>query len=134
MMVSTMVLFNGLLIVVLALLYAHQKIRRLSRELQCQEDQLKTLMKDLKALFSADIVFGKSLSELQTQLVSLDNRIEQLENTRHNDSSYPHALKILDMGGDKQEIMDSCHLSNAEAELLKNLHAYRNASLSMTSD
>jgi hypothetical protein len=29
------------------------------------------------------------------------------------------------MGGSKEEIINSCHLSHAEAELLMNLNAYR---------
>lgn len=105
-----------------------RRIKNLQQQFTNQDKQFKQFMKDIKALFSADIIFGKSVTELQTQLNSIDSKIEQLENQRSNDGSYPHALKILDMGGDKQEIIDNCNLSNAEAELLLNLHAYRNAS------
>jgi hypothetical protein len=57
----------------------------------------------------------------------MDNQLQDLENKRDNDGGYQHALRILEMGGDRDEIVTSCHLSNAEAELLMNLQAYRSA-------
>jgi hypothetical protein len=50
-----------------------------------------------------------------------------LENKRDNDGGYRHALRILEMGGNRDEIVESCHLSLAEADLLMNLQAYRTA-------
>lgn len=127
MMISLILITSlvAMMIIVVVSNYASQK--KVIRQLQEQNAQLATVFKDLRALFSADIVFGKSMTELNSQIVALDNKIEQLENSRNNDGTYPHALKILDMGGSKQEIMDNCKLTNAEAELLLNLHAYRTA-------
>lgn len=76
-------------------------------------------------LVNADLMFAKQLNEINRQFVSMDNQLQALENKRDNDGSYQHALRILEMGGDKEEIISSCHLSNAEAELLMNLNAYR---------
>lgn len=76
-------------------------------------------------LVNADLMFAKQLNEINRQFVSMDNQLQALENKRDNDGSYQHALRILEMGGDKEEIITSCHLSNAEAELLMNLNAYR---------
>lgn len=76
-------------------------------------------------MVNADLVFAKKLAEINKQLVSMDNQLQSLETKRDNDGGYQHALKILEMGGNKDEIISSCHLSNAEAELLMNLHAYR---------
>ncbi|KTC68000.1 hypothetical protein Lbir_2602 [Legionella birminghamensis] len=79
------------------------------------------------ALVNADLVFAKQLAELNRQLGSIESQVQKIENKRNNDGGYQHALRILQMGGDKEEIIDNCHLSNAEAELLMNLHAYREA-------
>nr|WP_045107537.1 DUF2802 domain-containing protein [Legionella hackeliae] len=87
--------------------------------------ELKQLQRSHMVLVNADLGFSKQIAEINRQLVSMDNQLQALENKRDNDGGYQHALRILEMGGDKEEIMNSCHLSNAEAELLMNLHAYR---------
>jgi len=85
------------------------------------------IIKDHPVLINADLLFAKQLNEINKQLISMDNQIQELENKRDNDGGYQHALRILEMGGDRDEIISSCHLSNAEAELLMNLQAYRSA-------
>lgn len=85
------------------------------------------IKKDHPVLIHADLLFAKQLSEINSQLISMDNQLQGLENKRDNDGGYQHALRILEMGGNKDEIVNSCHLSNAEAELLMNLQAYRSA-------
>lgn len=106
----------------------------LYRKLQLQEKKLTQLSKKLghqeleqAALVNADLVFARQMAEINRQLTSIDTQVQQLETKRDNDGGYQHALRILQMGGDKEEIMASCHLSNAEAELLLNLNAYRSA-------
>ncbi|CDZ78570.1 hypothetical protein BN59_02880 [Legionella massiliensis] len=96
----------------------NQKIKALKSEMQ--EDQLRH-----KLLVNADLGFAKQIAEINRQLISMDNQLQALENKRDNDGGYQHALKILEMGGSKEEIINSCHLSQAEAELLLNLHAYQ---------
>ena len=71
--------------------------------------------------------FARELQDINQQLISMDNHLQDLENKRDNDGGYQHALRILEMGGNKEEIVNSCHLSNAEADLLMNLQAYRSA-------
>lgn len=96
---------------------------------QCQSLDKKTdqINKDHPVLIHADLLFAKQFSAINAQLVSMDNQLQDLENKRDNDGGYQHALRILEMGGNKEEIITSCHLSNAEAELLMNLQAYRSA-------
>lgn len=50
-------------------------------------------------LIHADLLFSKQLKEINTQLISMDNQIQDLENKRDNDGGYRHALRILEMGG-----------------------------------
>jgi hypothetical protein len=101
--------------------------------LRCEEQyialgkSIEQIIKDHPVLISADLRFAKQLREINSQLVSMDNQLQDLENKRDNDGGYQHALRILEMGGNKDEIVESCHLSNAEAELLMNLQAYRSA-------
>lgn len=103
--------------------------RRALAELNQQIKGLKNEMNDAKQkhklLLNADLVFAQQIAEINRQLISMDNQLQSLENKRDNDGGYQHALHILEMGGTKEEIMSSCHLSHAEAELLVNLNAYR---------
>lgn len=103
----------------------HRSINELRQKVGEITKELKQCQRNHTLLINADLVFAKQVAEINRQLVSMDNQLQALENKRDNDGGYQHALRILEMGGDKEEIISSCHLSNAEAELLMNLHAYR---------
>lgn len=109
------------------LLNQRKKTLYLEEQIKTFEQSIQQIIKDHPVLISADLKFAKQLREIHSQLVSMDNQLQELENIRANDGGYQHALRILEMGGDKNEIIDSCHLSSAEAELLMNLQAYRSA-------
>lgn len=109
------------------LLNQRKQIIALREKIRITEQCTDQIMKDHPVLINADLLFAKQLREINAQLVSMDNQLQDLENKRDNDGGYQHALRILEMGGDRDEIVSSCHLSNAEAELLMNLQAYRSA-------
>ncbi|CAM3031397.1 DUF2802 domain-containing protein [Legionella worsleiensis] len=115
------------LFVVNYLIKQHKHIRSLSEKINTLEKTTDQLLRDYPVLINADLVFSKQLKEINAQLISMDNQLQNLENIRDNDGGYQHALRILEMGGNQEEIVNSCHLSNAEAELLMNLQAYRAA-------
>ena len=99
----------------------------MQEKLHALEQLAAQIVKDHPVLIHADLLFSKQLKEINAQLVSMDTQIQNLENKRENDGGYRHALRILEMGGDRDEIIASCHLSPAEADLLMNLQAYRTA-------
>ena len=109
------------------LLNQRKQIRALEEKLNSLEQITSQIQRDHPILVNADLIFAKQLREINKQLISMDNQLQDLENKRDNDGGYQHALRILEMGGDRDEIVSSCHLSNAEAELLMNLQAYRSA-------
>ncbi len=109
------------------MLNQRKQIMTLKEQFESLEKQSNQIAKDHPVLINADLLFAKKLTEINSQLISMDNQLQDLENKRDNDGGYQHALRILEMGGNKEEIVDSCHLSNAEAELLINLQAYRSA-------
>ncbi|KTC99428.1 DUF2802 domain-containing protein [Legionella erythra] len=124
---SLIVIMELLLILGLAYVIYHQRQQLLDVEkrLHALSQAMAQHQLEQAAVVNADLVFAKKLAEINKQLVSMDNQLQSLETKRDNDGGYQHALKILEMGGNKDEIISSCHLSNAEAELLMNLHAYR---------
>lgn len=99
------------------------------KKLQAHLDLLKKnnflLEKEIKALLSADIAFGRNFTYFKNQLNQLDDRLLAIENSRGNEGGYQYALKILEKGGSLEEVMTSCHLTRAEAELITNLQAYK---------
>ncbi len=104
-----------------------RSVYELKEELLLMRKKIDEITQDHPMLVNADLVFSRHLKDINAQLISMDNQLQALENKRDNDGGYQHALRILEMGGDKTEITNSCHLSNAEADLLMNLHAYRRA-------
>lgn len=109
------------------LLNQRKKLISFREELNTQQKLIDQITKDHPVLIHADLLFSKQLKEINNQLISMDNQIQDLENKRDNDGGYRHALRILEMGGNRDEIVESCHLSLAEADLLMNLQAYRTA-------
>lgn len=129
-MITSIVLsFNVVLFVLVGnfLWSLHKKIQGLTERLESLTKSTEQIAKDHPVLVHADILFSKQLKEINTQMVSIENQVQALENKRDNDGGYQHAMKILEMGGNREEIVDSCHLSPAEAEFLMNLQAYRSA-------
>ncbi|RUR04287.1 DUF2802 domain-containing protein [Legionella sp. km772] len=109
------------------LLNQRKQIANLEEQYKNLEKTIVGIIKDHPILVKADLTFSKQLREINSQLISMDNQLQDLENIRDNDGGYQHALRILEMGGNREEIIENCHLSNAEAELLMNLQAYRSA-------
>lgn len=109
------------------LLNQRKHLLALQEKVDTLEKSVEQIVKDHPMLINADLLFSRQIREITGQLVSMDNQLQDLENIRANDGGYQHALRILEMGGDKDEIITSCHLSHAEAELLMNLQAYRSA-------
>lgn len=104
-----------------------KQIQGLNNSLELLNRTVNDLTKEHPVLINADLFFSRQLRDINGQLVSMDNQLQALENKRDNDGGYQHALRILEMGGDREEIISSCHLSSAEADLLMNLQAYRQA-------
>lgn len=105
----------------------HKKAKAFQDKLDILEHSVEEIKKDHPVLINADLLFSRKLNEINAQLVSMENQVQGFENKRDNDGGYQHAMKILEMGGNREEIVESCHLSPAEAEFLMNLQAYRAA-------
>jgi hypothetical protein len=110
-----------------ALIIYQRSILLLKKQMAACQKQLTIHDRYLADLVKADLTFARQSTEVNRQLISMDNQLQSLENKKYHDGGYQHALRILSMGGDKDEIMSSCSLSNAEAELLMNLQAYQAA-------
>lgn len=124
-----MIIALGFLILIIAMtahfIYQQKRVQAIHDNVNKLALSIHQYQTEQSALVNADLVFAKQMAEINRHLISIENQLQSQANKRDNDGGYQHALRILEMGGDKSEIVDSCHLSNAEAELLMNLHAYR---------
>lgn len=75
-----------------------KKLTDFQEKLDMQQKLIEQITKDHPVLIHADLLFSKQLKEINTQLISMDNQIQDLENKRANDGGYRHALRILEMG------------------------------------
>ncbi len=128
-MINIILFFNVVIFLCIGnFLFSHRKqLITLREKMGSLEQSMEQVVKDHPVLVNADLLFAKQLREINAQLISMDNQLQDLENKRDNDGGYQHALRILEMGGDRDEIISSCRLSSAEADLLMNLQAYRSA-------
>ncbi len=128
-MINIILFFNVVIFLCVGnfLFSQRKRLSALREKMDSLEQAMGQVVKDHPVLVNADLLFAKQLREINAQLISMDNQLQDLENKRDNDGGYQHALRILEMGGDRDEIISSCHLSSAEAELLMNLQAYRSA-------
>jgi hypothetical protein len=128
-MISIILCINTALFLLLGNFIINQRKQISKIKAQCAnlEKLVAQAMKDYPLFIKADLSFAQQIRDINSQLVSMDNQLQELENKRDNDGGYQHALRILEMGGSKTEIIESCHLSQAEAELLVNLQTYRTA-------
>lgn len=94
---------------------------------RAQDRSLNSIRKEINLFRTADLQLGKSIAELVELVKKLENRQDKIEMKLMNQSGYNQGIKILEMGGGMSDIIDTCHLTKAEAELLCNLHDYKEA-------
>lgn len=105
-----------------------------TRMLQQQLDELK---KEVATLRTADLTLATQLRRITTDIYSIDERQEKIEHAQVNDSAYSQALKLAEMGASTDELIKTCKISKAEADLLQSLNAYKtliNPTQSLPSD
>ena len=59
---------------------------------------------------------------LQEQMISQKESLEQYQNQEPEDKLYTRALKLVELGADIDEIIKSCDIPRAEAEMLMAVH------------
>lgn len=119
-----------IVIAVLALGFAQwrlsQKLLKLSAE---QELKYSHLSKMLETVSKGSVGVGHHLSDVEAQLKAVaDNRAS----SGSDYMPYDHAIKLLAQGGSSTELVEQCHLSRAEADLLALIHLKTSESISST--
>ncbi|PAV26435.1 uncharacterized protein DUF2802 [Tamilnaduibacter salinus] len=104
----------------LALLCGHAIVTR--RRLNAMEarfrDRLETLGRELHATSSGSLGVGNRVVRCERELHELHTTVEEM---RQNDPlrvSYDEASRLVDLGADVDDLMNTCGISRPEAELV----------------
>ncbi|NMH59602.1 DUF2802 domain-containing protein [Alteromonas ponticola] len=123
-----------LLIMILSIgLYSMRQISALKKKLSVLENHaqstdadLHTEIKSLGHQIDEDrerqFVLGKHQTSLQASLVNLENQLRELKQQDPALRLYHRATEMVKEGASLDEIMQSCDIPRAEAELLISMH------------
>lgn len=120
---SLLVLVAALLVMNMVLFY---RFRRMNARLAEQEDKqsgaLRNLSSEISALCSGASGMGDHLNRVEQQVRRLHERQDQLDMRDPVNREYRQAVKLIRSGIGLEELIASCGLVRAEAELLMRLH------------
>lgn len=109
---------------VLQALYYGYQLRQLRQQLR---ERTETLGRELHATTSGSIGVGNRLVACERQLHELRRQFDEM---RQNDPlrvSYDEASRLVDLGADIDDLMNTCGISRPEAELVSALRKRRAA-------
>ena len=105
--------------------YIYQTVVRLVKLNHQYQSRLRDISKQTKVLMDADQFFKITHQKFQSSLDSLESRIESMEQGQRHKGAYHQASKMVEMGAKPTEVVSTCKISKAEANLLANLNAYK---------
>jgi diphthamide synthase (EF-2-diphthine--ammonia ligase) len=110
------------------LVMAYSRNARLRAQLEAQQESLRTLQSDVRAVCSGAVKLGEHLARLEQRSHHLGQRQDQLEMSGSGSQSYQHAKKMMHKGAPLEEVMADCGIARGEAELVALSERIKNAS------
>ena len=123
--ITGFVAMTGLLLAVAGLsvgFHLYKANQRLQSEISSNHARLGQLRNDLGALCTASAGEGQHVIKLEQQMRGLCERQDALELRASTDQPYDRASQLAQDGASVDDIVNSCGLSRAEAELVIMLH------------
>jgi len=108
-------LASGLVLLCAALLLIRSR-RKLARHVR----QIKYLQNDIRAITAAAIGVGERVLELERRQRNMSERQEQLD--IYETAPYEQAITMAKYGADVAELVETCGISESEAELICMMH------------
>lgn len=107
---------------VLGLLALALEVRRLRRREAVRTEELRGLRDDMSALCAGAVGLGERQARLELQLRHLRERQEEFELQEPDSRPYAQAINLVHKGATAEEIVSTCGLTQAEANLIVMLH------------
>ncbi|MCW8092851.1 DUF2802 domain-containing protein [Alteromonas sp. ASW11-130] len=123
-----------LLIMILSIgLYSVRQISAIKRKLNALEEvsqatdatvhaSIKSLGHQINEDRERQVVLGKHQTTLQETLTNLENQLRELKQQDPSLRLYHRATELVKQGASLEEIIQSCDIPRAEAELLISMH------------
>lgn len=110
--------------VIMTAVLAFQFSKRLQQHEQRAEQQVKALKQELTVVSKAAIGVGQRLMTVEKKLNISIEKQQQLASSSGDQQPYNYAASLAESGASAEQIMDSCGLSEAEANLLALLKSH----------
>ncbi len=123
-MIPVVIFGLGIALLLLAgiLAQALQTLRGMQNTQARIDADIQALRKEVTAVGQGAVGLGKRLQVLQRRQQSTERRQEDLEYKDVGNISISHANKLVQMGAATDELMSTCGLSQAEANLVSLMH------------
>jgi len=109
----------------LAIMLIQQRSQKIAARLDRQSEKFIPIIRNLEAERQQIDAILKRNEYFASEIEKINKNHTYLQNSVSAPSAYKQALKMVSMGADTEEVMTSCDLGRAEAELLTNLQGYR---------
>lgn len=113
-MVHWLLISNGLLLMAAVIGFFLAK-REYQKELQLWQAQVQKLKQDIDAISSSSVGVGRSIKKLEQRLAEAEQK-PALATT--DQALYQQAQRLVNMGASADDLVVSCGVARAEAELL----------------
>lgn len=108
--------------VVAGITYLCKSYRDVKKTLQKLEQEHLKLKKDLRMVGAGAVGVGQRVNKMEDYIQRLSSRQDVAELKQGTIASYAHAAKIVEIGGNIEDVVEGCGLTHAEAELVAMLH------------
>ena len=105
----------GTLVIIFAFLVSLVRLRRQNVELQ---HAIFKLNNEFRAMNNGHIGMGRKISQVVAELTSSENQLREIPTDATSAKTYQQASLLLARGASIEEVVESCEISPAEAELL----------------
>jgi hypothetical protein len=101
-----------------AAIISYTCLKRSEQQRELVQKQLTKVMDELQAYKNTSIGLGKKVHSIEMELADTVEKQQDLEFQDPNSLPYTQASRLIQMGADADDLVSSCGLSTAEAELL----------------
>ncbi len=86
------------------------------------QNELRLVQQQHQQLAETALGVGRKLIALQKELQTLANKLQHDAGQPSEYKAYSQAAKLLQQGESLQQVVEKCHLTRGEAELLASMH------------
>lgn len=103
------------------LVWARKHILAMEQKINSQQVS-EHVIDEITALNIGSVGLGGRFLKLEKDLQTLGTRVDEVHSQMQSNTPYGHAINLAQKGSTAKDIMELCHISRNEAELLLMMH------------